>query len=282
MKVEEIMNKELIVGYVPGTVEDALKILAEHNVSGIPILKKGTDKLVGVVTREDIFKNAEEDQLAMIVNEEYISINKDQDIADAAKLFYEHRIHGLPVIDKNHKLVGILSPSEILKIIIEKNITIEVKELNARTVVPVYMDTPINIIMEIISITTEDALPILNDNGKLIGIVTDGDIFKLSELKEGLEQSSIGLGDDEDQWTWEGIRDTVRMYHATSEVSFPKIPVKEIMVKDVKTATKSTKVIDIAKMMIKNKISHIPIVDSETRLLSMIDDIDLMQCILEC
>ncbi len=282
MKVEEIMNKELIVGYVPGTVEDALKILAEHNVSGIPILKKGTDKLVGVVTREDIFKNAEEDQLAMIVNEEYISINKDQDIADAAKLFYEHRIHGLPVIDKNHKLVGILSPSEILKIIIEKNITIEVKELHARTVVPVYMDTPINIIMEIISITTEDALPILNDNGKLIGIVTDGDIFKLSELKEGLEQSSIGLGDDEDQWTWEGIRDTVRMYHATSEVSFPKIPVKEIMVKDVKTATKSTKVIDIAKMMIKNKISHIPIVDSETRLLSMIDDIDLMQCLLEC
>ena len=282
MKVEEIMNKELIVGYIPGTVENVLKILAEHNISGIPILKKGTDKLIGVVTREDIFKNADEDQLAMIVNEEYLSINKDQDVADAAKLFYENRIHGLPVIDKNHKLVGILSPSEILKIIIAKNILLEAKELVSRTVVPVHMETPINVIMEIISITTEDALPILNDDGKLVGIVTDGDIFKLSELKEGLEQSNIGLGDDEDQWTWEGIRDTVRMYHATSEVSFPKIPVKEVMVKDVKTSTKSTPAIEIAKMMIKNKISHIPIVDSETRLIGMISDIDLMQCLLEC
>ena len=57
MKVEDVMSKNLIVGYVPGTVGAALQILAEHNVSGIPILKKGTDKIVGVVTRTDIFRN---------------------------------------------------------------------------------------------------------------------------------------------------------------------------------------------------------------------------------
>ena len=56
MKVEEVMSKELIVGYVPGTIRDALKILAEHNVSGMPVLKKDTRKVVGVVTRSDIFK----------------------------------------------------------------------------------------------------------------------------------------------------------------------------------------------------------------------------------
>ena len=141
------------------------------------------------------------------------------------------------------------------------------------------MDTPINIIMEIVSITTEDALPILDDKGKLVGIVTDGDILKLSELKEGLEQSSIGLGDDEDQWTWEGIRDTVRMYHSTSEVSLPMDPVEEVMVKHVKTATKRTPICDVAKMMVKHDISHIPLVNSENRLVGMVSDIDLMDCL---
>jgi len=45
MKIEDAMSKELIAGYVPGTIRDALKTLAKHNVSGMPILKKDTKKL---------------------------------------------------------------------------------------------------------------------------------------------------------------------------------------------------------------------------------------------
>ena len=148
--------------------------------------------------------------------------------------------------------------------------------------VPVYIETPINIIMEIINITNENALPVLDDNLKLVGIVTDGDLVKHSQIKEQLQESNIGLGADEDQWTWEGIRDTIRMYYATSRVSLPKIPVREIMVTDVKTATKHTPVIEIAKMMIKYNINHIPVVDVNNRLVGMITDIDLMRCITGC
>ena len=79
MKIEEIMSKKLIVGHVPGTVEDALKTLAEHNVSGIPILKKDTKKIAGVVTREDIFKNPDEDQIAMVMNEDFGLLQEDSE-----------------------------------------------------------------------------------------------------------------------------------------------------------------------------------------------------------
>ena len=44
MKVKDVMSKQLVVGYLPGTIKDALKILAKHNVSGMPILKKHTKK----------------------------------------------------------------------------------------------------------------------------------------------------------------------------------------------------------------------------------------------
>jgi CBS domain-containing protein len=279
MNVEEIMSKDLIVGYVPGTVEEALTILSKNDVSGIPVLKKGTDIIKGVVTRSDIFKNAEEDQLAMVMNEEYSSVKPKDSVEKAARLLYEHRIHGLPVINNKKQLVGIISPKEILKVLIQEQHDETVESLATVRVVPVYKETPVNIVMEIIKITNENALPVLDENRKVVGIVSDGDIFKLSHIKEEIEESNMGIGDDEDQWTWEGIRDTVRMYHSTSEVSLPMDPVEKVMVKKVKTATKRTPVCDVAKMMIKNDISHIPLVNSENRLIAMVTDIDLINCI---
>ena len=277
MKIEEIMSEKLIVGYVPGTVADALKILAENNVSGIPILKKDTKRIVGVVTREDIFKNPDEDQIAMVMNEDFNYISRNRDIKDAAKVFYEEKIHGLPVVDNQKNLVGILSPRELLQVVSTECKTELAKDYISNVVVPVYIETPVNIIMEIINITNQTALPVLDDSKKVVGLVTDGDIFKLSEIKEGIKQSNIGIGDDEDQWTWEGIRDTVRLYHSISEISLPKIPVKEVMIKDVFTTTRSTPVCDIARLMVKHKFGNIPVVNEHGHLKGMIFDLDLMK-----
>jgi CBS domain-containing protein len=279
MNVEEIMSKELIVGYVPGTVEEALDILSKNDVSGIPVLKKGTDLIKGVVTRTDIFKNAEEDQLAMVMNEEYISVKPKDTIEKAAKILHEERIHGLPVVSSKGQIEGIISPREILKVLVQQKHEETVESVATTRVVPVYKETPINIVMEIINITNENALPVLDEHRKVIGIVSDGDIFKLSQIKEEIEESKMGIGDDEDQWTWEGIRDTVRMYHSTSEVSLPMEPVEKVMIKEVKTATKRTPICDVAKMMTKHDISHVPLVNSEDRLVGMVTDIDLMACL---
>ncbi len=277
MKVEDVMSKELIVGYVPGTVKDALKILAKHNVSGMPILKKDTKNVVGVLTRSDIFRNPEEDQLALLMTDKFESVKTDQDVKDAAKLLYEHRIHGLPVLNNRNNLVGIISPTDILKKLPDE-IDEVIEHYFTSLVVPVYQETPINIIMEIISVTRENALPVLNDERKLCGIVTDGDLFKLSHIKESVSHSDMGMGGDEDEWTWEGIRDTVRLHYSTSEVALPPVPVKQVMVGDVIKATKNTPIHEVADKMIKNKISHIPVVDSDDRLLGMVTDIDLMAC----
>lgn len=279
MKVEEVMSTDLVVGYVPSAVKDVLDKLAKHNVSGIPILKKGTKNVAGVVTRADIFKNADEDQLALVMNDDFQFVKKGQDVKDAAKLLFDNRIHGLPVINKKKNLVGIISPKDIIKKTMLKKED-NVDQYSSNLIVPVYEETPINIVMEIINITNENALPILSNDLKLTGTISDGDLFKLSSIQEGIARLNMGLGDDEDQWTWEGIRDTVRLYYSTSEVTLPSIPVKEVMITNVKKASKNTPVRDVADTMIKNYISHIPIVDSNDRLVGMVSDIDLMACIL--
>jgi len=277
MKIEDVMSTDLIVGYVPGTVKDALRTLAKNNVSGMPILKKDTKTVVGVVTRTDIFRNADEEQLALIMSDEIHFVEKDQDVKDAAKLFYKNRIHGLPVINKRKHLIGIISPTDILKVLSERNKDVAEK-YSTNMVVPVYKETPLNIVMEIINVTNENALPVLNDELKVIGIVSDGDLFKLSHVKESVSRLDMGIGDDEDQWTWEGIRDTMRLYYSTSKVDLPSVPVKQVMVTNVIKAFKNTPVKEIAKNMIKNKISHMPVVDESDRLVGMVTDIDLMAC----
>lgn len=279
MKVEDVMSDDLIVGYVPGTVKDALRILAKHNVSGMPVLKKDTRVVVGVITRQDIFKNPDEDQLALLMSKDYLSVEKDQDVKVAAKLLYEHRIHGLPVINTRKQLVGIISPTDVLKGL-HKNLTTSIEKYFTNLVVPIYQETPINIVMEIINITRENALPVLNHERKLCGIVSDGDLFKLSHIRESVSITDLGMGGDEDDWTWEGIRDTVRFHYTTSEVSLPTVPVKEVMITNVIKASKHAPVKEVAEKMLKNRISHVPVVDADDRLIGMVTDIDLMACIL--
>lgn len=277
MKVKDAMSKELIVGYLPGTIKDALKTLAKHNVSGMPILKKDTKKVVGVVTRNDIFKNPDEEQLALIMSTDPSIINKDKDLVDAAKLLYEKRVHGLPVVDKGKNLIGIISPTDILKNLPDEYNDV-VENFYTSNLTPVYQDNPITIIMEIINITNETALPVLNDERTLVGIVSEGDLFKLSHIRESISRTDMGMGGDEDAWTWEGIRDTVRLYYSTTTVDLPPVPVKEVMVTDVIKAYRNDPISEIARKMYKNNISHVPIVNSENRLVGMVTDIDLMSC----
>ncbi|UCF12430.1 MAG: CBS domain-containing protein [Thermoplasmatales archaeon] len=277
MKVKDVMSKELIVGYLPGTIKDALKILAKHDVSGMPILKKDTKKVVGVVTRNDIFKNPDEEQLALIMSEDLSIINKDKDVVDAAKLLYEKRVHGLPVVDKRKNLVGIISPTDILKTLPDEYKDV-VENYYTSNLTPVYQDNPITIIMEIINITNETALPVLNEERTLVGIVSEGDLFKLSHIRESISRTDMGMGGDEDVWTWEGIRDTVRLYYSTTTVDLPPVPVKEVMITDVIKAYRNDPISEIARKMYKNHISHVPIVNSENRLVGMVTDIDLMSC----
>ena len=278
MKVEDAMSTDLIVGYVPGTVKDALSVLAKHNVSGMPILKKNTRTVVGVLTRTDIFKNADEDQLALIMNEDFHYVDKDDDLKEAAKLLYEYRIHGLPVLNNRKNLVGIISPTDILRTYTEKYAE-PAEKFYTSFAVPVFHEIPIKIVMEIINITHENALPVIDDEAKLCGIVSDGDLFKLSHIQESVSHSDMGMGSDEDQWTWEGIRDTVRLYYATSEVSLPDVPVQEVMIKDVKKSFRNTPVWEVADRLVKHDISHMPVVRADDHLIGMVTDIDLMRCI---
>ncbi|MHA1937547.1 MAG: CBS domain-containing protein, partial [Candidatus Thorarchaeota archaeon] len=67
MKVSQCMQSDVVYTSVPGTREDVLQIMAEKQVNGIPVVKKGSKTLVGMVTRSDLLRKADEPQLAMLM-----------------------------------------------------------------------------------------------------------------------------------------------------------------------------------------------------------------------
>ncbi|HDN96155.1 MAG: CBS domain-containing protein [Thermoplasmata archaeon] len=278
LKVKDVMDKNPIVAEVPGSREDVLRIFAKYEVSGVPVVKAGTKKLVGVVTRNDLFRRAEEEQLALIMNDNPITISPEADLKKAAKIFYEKRIHGIPVVRRG-ELVGVISPTDILKVIAEKGED-EVEKYLSPIFIPIYQETPLPVVMKIFRLTDASALPVLDDEGNLAGIVADGDLFTFSHLQEGIAKSDIGLGEDEDLWTWEGIRDVMRLYYETSKIQLPSVPVKEVMVRDVITTYKKAKIKDVAKKMLENDVNQLPVLDERDDIIGMVYDIDLMRALL--
>lgn len=278
LKVRDVMTTDIIVAEVPGNREDVLRMFGKYEISGMPVVKAGTKKLAGVITRNDLFKNSGEEQLAMIMNDSPVTVSPEDDVKKAAKIFYEKRIHGLPVVE-NGEVVGIVSPSDILRLI-EAFDGDEVDGYLSPIFVPVYEETPLPAVMKIFRITDAGALPVLDGEGMLSGIVADGDLFTFSHLDESVVKSEIGIGEDEDVWSWEGIRDVMRLYYETSKIQLPPIPVKEVMVKDVITVFRKTKLSAVAQKMLDHKINQMPVMDEGNEIMGIVCDIDLMKTLI--
>ena len=97
-------------------VGDALKMMAEYKIGGIPVVtEKGI--LVGIVTNRDLrFESDMNKSIDEVMTKEHI-ITTDQstDLEHAAAILQKYKIEKLPVVDKDNKLIGLLTYKDITK-----------------------------------------------------------------------------------------------------------------------------------------------------------------------
>lgn len=98
-------------------VGDALKLMAEHRIGGIPVVN-GAGKLVGIVTNRDLrFEKKMGRPVAEVMTRERIITARPQTtMAEAEMVLQEHKIEKLPVVDGDGKLVGLITYKDILKL----------------------------------------------------------------------------------------------------------------------------------------------------------------------
>jgi len=98
-------------------VRDALNIMAEHGIGGIPVVDEN-NHLVGIVTNRDLrFERSLDKPISevmtsnnLITTSEFINFEK------AADILQEHRIEKLPVVDETNTLIGLITYKDIIKI----------------------------------------------------------------------------------------------------------------------------------------------------------------------
>ena len=97
-------------------VEDALKMMREFSIGGIPIVDE-QNKLIGIVTNRDLrFEKDIRRPLCEIMTKEVISTNQGTTFAQAAEILQQHRIEKLPVVDNEGHLIGVITYRDIIKV----------------------------------------------------------------------------------------------------------------------------------------------------------------------
>ena len=105
-----ILNKDAVV-------RDALQIMAENKIGGIPVVDSA-NKLVGIVTNRDLRFEKEGDRpiAEVMTTENIVKADDSIHLASAEAILQQHKIEKLPVVNDQNELVGLITYKDIIKL----------------------------------------------------------------------------------------------------------------------------------------------------------------------
>ena len=98
------------------TVRDALQMMAEYHIGGIPVVDED-NHLVGIVTNRDLrFEHRLDTAIdEVMTSENLVTTHQQTDLTAAAQILQKYKIEKLPVVDKDNHLVGLITYKDITK-----------------------------------------------------------------------------------------------------------------------------------------------------------------------
>lgn len=132
MLVKNWMSKRLITIHQDDSMEGAIRLLTEHRIRMLPVMKN--DNLVGVITDRDLrsasaskattlevhelFYLISRIKVKEIMSKDPITVPMDYTVEETAQILLDNRINGVPVVDHKGKVIGVITQTDILKVLI--------------------------------------------------------------------------------------------------------------------------------------------------------------------
>lgn len=132
-KIKDWMTAEVITVEPDTSLIDADQIMREHGVRRLPVVKNG--KVVGIVTKGDVREASPSDatilsiwevnyliaklKVQRVMTKDVLTIKPEADIIDAAEIMLNKKVSGLPVVDDNNRLLGIVTESDIFRMLVK-------------------------------------------------------------------------------------------------------------------------------------------------------------------
>ncbi|MCP4424925.1 MAG: CBS domain-containing protein [Chloroflexi bacterium] len=130
--VKDWMTKVVVTASLDTRMLDAHRLMRENKIRRMPVCKN--DKVIGIVTKSDVRQAEPSDATTLnvweinyllaklevkdIMTHDVATIHEDATIKDAATIMYQQRIGALPVVDDKEKLAGIITESDIFRVLI--------------------------------------------------------------------------------------------------------------------------------------------------------------------
>src|SRR6202041_488648 len=109
------------------TLADALELMQEHHISGIPVVEGGGNghagKLVGILTNRDVrFATDKRQKVSeLMTKERLVTVSENVGQDEAKRLLHQHRIEKLLVVDSDYRCVGLITVKDIEKAVANPN-----------------------------------------------------------------------------------------------------------------------------------------------------------------
>ena len=290
IRVKDVMTRNILTIAPATPLSQVVELLIERGVKAVPVVEE--NQVIGIITGGDLISRAgmglrlsvqrvlaphllsdQIDQLNEqgktakdIMTSPVITIDESENVQTAIHLMTEKHIKRLPVLDEKRNVVGIISRTDILALIVSNPVSSELfpaiggnnprtaGEVMFRDVPTVDPDTPMAEIINKILATPLRRVVVIDENKRVLGIIVDTDLIKIG-----------------DQGKTNTLKNLLSRLSFTPSYASPLIgKASDVMTHDVYAVVQNTPLLEVIQLMLEKQIKRLIVTDDAHRLVGMV------------
>jgi CBS domain-containing protein len=254
------------------TIMGAVETMTECGFRRLPVTDAGTGKLRGIITSGDVINfmgggnkyrlvqvkhggnlvAAVNESVRAIMTRQLETLPDSSRIKDAVAIIVNKKVGGLPIVNNDGILAGIITERDVMRVLAAENSTLAVEDVMTSSLRVTQPDCPIAEVTRDMTQHRFRRLPVVSDE-VLYGIITATDIMRYLGSREVFSRLSTG---------------------DVAEVM--GLPVRTLIARDLFTTTPQESINEAARQMLEKNIGALPVIN-DTRLIGLVTEFDLVR-----
>lgn len=193
-KVGDVVTLKPLTTLPESAIAKAARIMLENKITALPVMENG--KLIGILTNSDLLRFILQEYptvkrkqpVSQYMTDEVVTIEPESSLLEAHALMGTKRIRSLVVME-GEKLVGLVTRTDLMssdpsRLASRKNqelslkiLTLPVEKVMTRELITILPTAPVTEAAELMLKNKIHCLPVVDLDGKLVGIITESDLF---------------------------------------------------------------------------------------------------------
>lgn len=252
----------------------AIETLTQWGIRRLPIVDPGTHRLKGIITARDVvdffgggemfnlinvkhdgnFLAAINERVSKIMETDVRTLTLHSDISDAINIIVQNRFGGIPILDDEGVITGIVTERDVLKVLSRRNCNLTVRDIMTKSLLVQAPDCPLSMVTRVMTSNKFRRLPIVS-NDVLFGIITATDIVKY-----------IGTGKVFERLFTGDVADVM------------SIPVRDLISGNLYTTDPDAHITDVGQMMLDKGVGAFPVIEN-SKLVGLVTEFDMVKAL---